>query len=112
MNIKVALTTALVAVSVLLTMPVNAKSDGEKLVYNRKKGNCIACHFIQGGNLPGNAGPPLVAMKARYPNKSKLREQIGDATIINPNSFMPPFGKYEILSGKEIDAITDYIYTL
>ncbi len=111
MRVKVALTIA-IATSVLLTMPVNAKSKGEELVYNRKKGNCIACHFIQGGNLPGNAGPPLVAMKTRYVNKSKLRAQIDDATAANPNSFMPPFGKYEILSGSEIDAITDYIYTL
>ena len=67
--------------------------------------------MIPGGNLPGNIGPPLLAMKARYPDKAKLREQIWDATIKNPNSIMPPFGKHEILTEKQIDQVTNYIYT-
>ena len=87
-------------------------ADGKKVTFDRKKGNCIACHAISGGKLPGNVGPPLIAMKARFPNKSELREQIYDATIKNPNSLMPPFGKHEILTNKDIDQITDYVYTL
>jgi sulfur-oxidizing protein SoxX len=51
-------------------------------------------------------------MKARFPDKAKLRAQIYDATKNNPNSIMPPFGRHEILSDKEIDAVTEWVYTL
>ena len=37
--------------------------EGKALAFNRKKGNCLACHMIAGGTAPGNIGPPLVAMK-------------------------------------------------
>jgi sulfur-oxidizing protein SoxX len=85
---------------------------GKKIAENRKLGNCFTCHSYEGANLPGNIGPPLVAMKARFPDKAKLRAQIADATKNNPNTLMPPFGKYEILTPKEIDAVTDWVYTL
>ena len=87
-------------------------AEGKKIAFNRKKGNCLACHMIAGGSLPGNIGPPLVAMKARFPDKAKLRAQIWDSTVSNPNSIMPPFGKHNIVSEKEIDKITDFIHSL
>ena len=87
-------------------------AEGKKVAEDRKKGNCVACHQYQGAVSPGNIGPPLVAMKARFPDKAKLRAQIWDSTAANPNSAMPPFGKYEALSGKEIDAIVEWVYTL
>lgn len=86
--------------------------QGKKLAFHRKKGNCLACHAIEGGSMAGNMGPPLVAMKARYPDKAKLRAQIWDATKANPNTAMPPFGRHKILSDKDIDLITEYIHTL
>ena len=86
--------------------------QGKKLAFNRKKGNCLACHSIAGGSMAGNMGPPLVAMKARFPDKSKLRYQIWDATKANPNTVMPPFGRHKILSEKDIDLITEYVLTL
>ncbi len=86
--------------------------QGKKLAFDRKKGNCLACHQIEGGNLPGNIGPPLVAMKARFPDKSKLRAQINDSTKSNPNSMMPPFGRHNILTDSEIDKVVEFIYTL
>jgi len=64
------------------------------------------------GVMPGNIGPPLIAMKARYPDKAKLRAQIWDATAANPHTPMPPFGKHGALSDKEIDLITEYVYSL
>ena len=86
--------------------------EGKKVAEDRKKGNCYACHAYNGANMPGNIGPPLVAMKARFPDKAKLRAQISDPTKANPNTIMPPFGKHEVLSGKEIDAIVEWVYTL
>jgi len=86
--------------------------QGKKLAFDRKKGNCLACHSIAGGSMAGNMGPPLVAMKARFPDKAKLRAQIWDSTKANPNTTMPPFGRHKILSEKDIDLITEYILTL
>jgi len=90
----------------------NMVEEGKKVAYNRKKGNCLACHKIKGGNLPGNIGPELVNMKARYPDKAALRAKIWDATVTNPTTIMPPFGKHKIVSEKELDKIVEYIYTL
>lgn len=85
---------------------------GKKLAFDRKKGNCLACHQIEGGDLPGNIGPALVAMKARFPDKSALRAQIWDSTAKNPNTMMPPFGRHEIMTEAEIDKVVEFIYSL
>ncbi len=89
-----------------------AIAKGKELAFERKKGNCLACHMIDDGELAGNVGPPLLAMKSRYPERSELRDQIWDATVANPRTTMPPFGRHGILTDEEIDLITDYIYTL
>ena len=98
--------------SIAAEKAVSVVDQGKKLAFNRKKGNCLACHQMSGASMAGNVGPPLVAMSARFPDKSKLRAQIWDATKANPNSSMPPFGRHKILSDKDIDMITEYVYTL
>jgi sulfur-oxidizing protein SoxX len=85
---------------------------GKAVAYDRVKGNCLACHAMDDGTLPGNIGPPLIAMKARFPDKAKLREQIWDPTVANPNSIMIPFGRNKVLTEEEIDQIVEYVYTL
>ena len=87
-------------------------AKGKMLSFERKKGNCLACHIVAEGALPGNAAPPLIAMKARFPDKKVLREQIYDARIKNSNTLMPPFGAHEILTEKELDLVLEYIYSL
>ena len=87
-------------------------SKGKNLTVDRKKGNCLSCHFIADSEMPGTHGPPLIFMKQRFPDKAKLRARIYDATASNPNTMMPPFGRHGILTDDEIDKITDYIYTL
>lgn len=86
--------------------------DGRALVMEKSKGNCLACHVIADGRQPGNIGPPLVAMKARFPDAETLRQQIWDATKRNPDTRMPPYGRHGILSREEIDLIVEYLYTL
>jgi sulfur-oxidizing protein SoxX len=86
--------------------------QGKEIAFDRKKGNCLACHQIEGGSLPGNIGPPLIAMKARFPDKAKLRSQVWDPTKSNVNTIMPPFGRQQILSESEIDKIVEFVYTL
>ena len=90
----------------------SAVEKGKALSYDRKLGNCLACHAMDDGTLPGNIGPPLISMKLRFPDKAKLKAQIWDATASNPNSIMPPFGKHGMLSKEQIDQIVEYVYTL
>jgi len=103
---------ALSSVQVVNAADAKAIEEGKEIAFPRQKGNCLACHKIAGGDLPGNIGPELVNMKARYPDKAKLRAQIWDATTVNPNTIMPPFGKHKMLNEKEIDLVTEFIYTL
>ena len=92
---------------------------GGCVMTDRKKGNCMACHRFAGLEKTrlqaGNIGPALIAIKQSWANrggKSGLRKQIWDATAINPNSSMPPFGRHKILSNDEIDKIVDFLWTL
>ena len=112
-----AATAALAALLLLLVTSVAASPDarvteGKKLATERSKGNCLACHMIEDGELPGNLGPPLLAMKARFQARSALKEQICDATVRNPDSRMPPFCRHGILTEDEVELIVDYLYTL
>jgi sulfur-oxidizing protein SoxX len=106
-----------VAALFLLTGLAQASQDetplpGKALATERSKGNCLACHVIEEGVLPGNLGPPLVVMKVRFPDREELRKQIHDASLANKHSRMPPFGRHRILTAEEIELIMDYLYTL
>ncbi|MCP4409076.1 MAG: sulfur oxidation c-type cytochrome SoxX [Gammaproteobacteria bacterium] len=111
-----ALFPVLVVLLLTTSIPFDASAggadDGKKLAFDRKKGNCLACHQMADGASPGNIGPPLVSIKARFPDQAKLRAQVSDATVANPESIMPAFGKYHALSDAEIDAIVSFLYTL
>lgn len=103
----------------IFSLPVTATTDdasmieaGKKVSLNKTKGNCLACHMIVGGDMPGNIGPPLIAMKARFPDLAKLKAQIADPREINPNTIMPPFGAHGILTDAEIDQVAAYIHSL
>ena len=91
-------------------------AKGGCVATDRKKGNCMACHSFAGLEKTrlqsGNIAPPLVAMKARFPDRAKLRKQVWDATANNKGSVMPPFGRHKILSEKDIDLVVDWLLTL
>jgi len=84
---------------------------GQALAFDRGKGNCLTCHDIKGGDAPGNLGPPLADMKARFPDRKELAAIVFDETKRNPQTVMPPFGRNFILTEAEIDAIVDFLYT-
>ena len=89
-----------------------ADMDGRSLAFDRNKGNCLACHAIPNdpkATSPGDIGPALIGMKGRFPDRTKLRAQIWDATVANSKTSMPPFGKNKVLTEPEIDRIVDYI---
>ena len=85
---------------------------GKEIAFNPTKGNCLACHQIDDGESPGDLGPPLVAIKARFPNKQVLRQHMWDPMENSPSTRMPPFGRHRILSEGELDLLIEYIYTL
>ena len=92
--------------------PQDPLIQGGCIAIDQKKGNCLACHRIEGGNIPGNLAPPLVAMQQRFPDKAKLRAQVWDATVANPKTSMPPFGRHKLLSEEEIDKLVEFLLTL
>lgn len=85
---------------------------GKAIAFDRGRGNCLACHAIDGGELMGDYGPPLILMKVRYPDRDALRAQVWDAAAREPLTRMPPYGRHRILSEEEIDLVVDFIYTL
>ena len=90
----------------------SAASEGQKLAFDRGKGNCLTCHEIKGGDLPGTIGPPLKDLKSKYPDRNELVAILTDETKRNPQTVMPPFGRNRILTDQEINAIVDFLQTL
>jgi sulfur-oxidizing protein SoxX len=90
----------------------SAAAEGQKLAFDRSKGNCLTCHEIKGGDLPGTIGPPLKDIKSKYPDRNELVAILTDETKRNPLTVMPPFGRNRILTEKEISAVVDFLQTL
>jgi sulfur-oxidizing protein SoxX len=86
-------------------------SEGQKIAFDRGKGNCLTCHEIKGGDLPGTIGPKLADLKSRY-DRAELIAIVNDESKRNPQTVMPPFGRNRILTEQEINAIVDFLQTL
>jgi L-cysteine S-thiosulfotransferase len=106
---------AALLVSLVSINPALAQSgaaDGQKLAFDRGKGNCLTCHSIKGGDLPGTIGPELSGIKTKFPDRNELVAIVTDETKRNPQTVMPPFGRNRILTEQEIGAIVDFLQTL
>ncbi len=119
LNLKTISLTALMLAVATATLVAPAISiadelftEGQKLAFDQNKGNCLACHVISDGELPGNIGPPLIEMNTRFPDRAVLRSRIYDARITNPDTIMTPFGPHGVMTDAEIDKVTDYIHSL
>jgi sulfur-oxidizing protein SoxX len=112
---RLALALALLIGAVALSAPARAQSavaEGQKLAFDRGKGNCLTCHVIKGGDLPGTIGPELKDIKSKYPDRADLVAILNDETKRNPQTVMPPFGRNRILTEQEINAVVDFLQTL
>ena len=112
---KPALLLALVVLTGLAARPAWAQAavaEGQTLAFDRGKGNCLTCHVIKGGDLPGTIGPELKGLKTKYPDRNELVAILFDETKRNPQTMMPPFGRNRILTEPEINAIVDFLQTL
>ena len=97
------------------TMTAGAQSsvaEGQRLAFDRGKGNCLSCHEIKGADLPGTIGPALKDIRGKYPDRSDLVAILTDEPKRNPKTAMPPFGRNRILTEQEINAIVDFLQTL
>ena len=106
---------ALLLGATTLSSPAGAQSgatEGQRLAFDRGKGNCLSCHEIKGGDLPGSIGPALKDIKSRYPDRNDLVAVLTDESKRNPQTAMPPFGRNRILTEQEINAIVDFLQTL
>ena len=107
-----------IAMTLLSGLPYPAAASpesiaaGEQVASDRKLGNCYSCHMVVGAELAGNAGPPLIQMKNRYPDRAVLRAQIADPRSRNPNTIMPPYGAHNILTEQQLDQLVDYVLSL
>jgi L-cysteine S-thiosulfotransferase len=108
---KFALTAAALVLSAGLAHAQSGAADGQKIAFDRGKGNCLTCHQIKGGDLPGTIGPALTDLKARY-DRNELIAIVSDETKRNPLTVMPPFGRNRILTEQEINAVVDFLQTL
>jgi sulfur-oxidizing protein SoxX len=87
-------------------------AEGRTIAFDRGKGNCLTCHDIKGGGLPGTIGPALKDIKSKYPDRNDLLAIVTDETKRNPETVMPPFGRNHILTESEINAVVDFLQTL
>lgn len=100
---------------------------GKKVVIDKHRGNCLACHAMPIPEEPfhGNIGPSLENIASRL-NEGQLRLRVVDEKQINPMTIMPGYyrnpkhftlvldeysGK-TFLTAQEVEDVVAYLMTL
>jgi len=100
-------------------------ANGKKVVIDRKKGNCLACHEmpIPEQQFHGKTGPSLHGIGANQ-TEAQLRMRLVDPKVINADTMMPSFyktGQHRVLKGfegktilsaQEVEDVIAYLITL
>jgi sulfur-oxidizing protein SoxX len=105
----------LILLTVMLSIEAAAETADSKTEEGKKLtlDFCQACHQYEGTEQAGTVAPPLVAIKARFPDRKKLYDIIYDPhKAINSQTMMPPFGRNNLMTKEEIDKVIDFLYTL
>jgi len=106
----------IVFVSILFSFSLPAGEPDNKSIEEGKKlalEFCQACHTYQGTEQAGTVAPPLLGMKARFPDRATLYNIIYDPQrTLQPDTMMPPFGRNELLAKDQIEKVIDFLYTL
>jgi mono/diheme cytochrome c family protein len=95
---------ALITVVLLVLVVLAARNylflpDGEALF---KKQGCVRCHTINGVGR----GPVDLSHVSEKWSAERIRDQIRNPRVNNPDTGMPNFGH---LSGKEVDALIKFL---
>lgn len=109
--VTILLATGFVLAQAGMALAQGDAAEGKAIAFDRGRGNCLSCHGIPGGDLPGNIGPSLAGLKERYPNREDVVAIIRDETLRNPGTVMPPFGRTLLLTDREIRSVVEYLYS-
>src|ERR1700739_4208742 len=69
---KFALAAVALALSAAFAQAQSGATEGQKIAFDRGKGNCLTCHDIKGGDLPGTIGPALKDIKRKYTDRNNI----------------------------------------
>ena len=100
---------------------------GRKIIINRNKGNCLACHTlpISEEKFHGTVGPTLHGIASRL-SEGQIRLRVADEQKINPLTIMPGYYKNPkennrvadkywgkpVLTAQETEDVIAYLMTL
>lgn len=99
---------------------------GRALVLDRSQGNCLICHHVPEPNEPfqGTIGPDLAGVATRL-DAGQLRLRLIDASLLNPQTVMPPYFRTDglrdvapafrdrpALTAQEIEDVVTYLASL
>lgn len=85
---------------------------GKTLAFTSSKGNCLACHAINGGSQGGSIGPSLMDYGSRGLPEVYTYQRIHDTRLYNPDAHMPIFGVTGLLNDEEIRHIMAFLHSL
>lgn len=90
--------------------PLNGKAErGRQIAQARDRGNCLACHVMQGGSQPGSRGPDLSHFGSTGRSEAEAYAMVYDMRTINPETLMPPIGTNEILTDQELRDVVAFL---
>jgi sulfur-oxidizing protein SoxX len=90
--------------------PLNGNAEkGRQIAQARDRGNCLACHVMQGGSQPGSRGPDLSHFGSTGRSEAEAYAMVYDMRTINPETLMPPIGTNEILTDQELRDVVAFL---
>jgi len=82
---------------------------GKVFANERSKGNCVACHLIQGAEQPCSKGPDLSAYGTWDRSDAETYALVYDMRWRNPDTVMPTFGINQILNEQELRDVVAFL---
>ena len=112
---KLFVTASALAIMTTASFASNADmiKEGDKIFNNKKIGNCLACHAVEGKNIdnPGSLGPKLIGLA--YWDEKDLYNIVYDPYETRSKiTAMPSFGKNGWLTDHQIKAVVAYLKTI
>ena len=109
-----------------LTGKAGDPASGRRIVLNRQVGLCLLCHAgpFPDEKLQGSLAPDLAGVGVRL-STGQLRLRVVDASLVNPNTIMPPYYRTQglnrvapafagkpILSAEQVEDVVAFLATL
>jgi len=82
---------------------------GKQIAQARNRGNCLACHAMQGGTQPGTRGPDLSRYGSLGRSDAETYAAVWDMRSARAQTLMPPFGTNAILTDQEIRDVVAFL---